>query len=215
MKIIYKYLIVMTPLIKKIISILIYISIYSSYLHTKDNSEFLYKISDKILAKKGNSFEVIWYYKLNNKDWKGQGDLKIFGKNYLYLVLPYMEVLIQKSLISIKYIQENQVILDYFNRTDSSNIFAVLLNEFDDFSIYESKIDNNQLVFSLIPNNEIGFDILELNADSQNYIPKSIRAISGDELEIKVEILSCSDLKKPYLLKDKILEANEIIDLRE
>ena len=71
------------------------------------------------------------------------------------------------------------------------------------------------MVFSLIPNNEIGFDILELNADSQNYIPKSIRAISGDELEIKVEILSYSDLKKPFLLKDKILEANEIIDLRE
>ena len=126
-----------------------------------------------------------------------------------------MEVLIQKSLISIKYIEENQVILDYFNRTDSSNIFSVLLNEFDNFSVEKSKIDNNQLILSLIPNNEIGFDFLEISANVYSHIPKSIKAISGDELEIKVEILSHSNLNKPFLLKDKKLNANEIIDLRE
>ena len=129
--------------------------------------------------------------------------------------MPYIEVLIQKSLISIKYIEENQVILDYFNRTDSSNIFSVLLNEFDNFSVQKSKIDNNQLILSLIPNDEIGFDFLEISANVDNYIPKSIKAFSGDGLEIKVEILSHSSFNTAFLIKNKKLSAIEIIDLRE
>lgn len=194
---------------------LLFFIIINSILYPKDSIDDLYKISDKILAKKGKSFEVLWYYKLNDKDWQGNGNLKILGKDYLYLVLPYIEVLIQKSLISIKYVEQNQVILDYFNRTDSSNIFSVLLNEFDNFSVQKSKIDNNQLILSLIPNDEIGFDFLEISANVDNYIPKSIKAFSGDELEIKVEILSHSSLNKPFLIKNKKLSAIEIIDLRE
>jgi len=186
-----------------------------SFLFCQNNSDLLYNISNKILSEKGNDFDIIWYYKIDNKDWEGKGNLKIYGKNYLHLELSYMEVLIQKSLISIKYNKEDQVILDYFNRKDSSNIFSILLNEFDDFSIYDLKVKNDDIELSLIPQNEVGFDFLYINSNLKDYIPQSIRAISGNDLEISIKVLSCSDLKKPYDIINKTLIASQKIDLRE
>jgi len=187
----------------------------ASFLFCQNNSDLLYNISNRILSEKGNHFDIIWYYKIDDKDWEGKGNLKIYGKNYLYLELPYMEVLIQKSLISIKYNKEDQVILDYFNRKDSSNIFSILLNEFDGFSISDIKYINDDIKLSLLPQNEVGFDFLYINSNLKDYVPKSIRAVSGNDLEIKVKVLSYSDLKNPSDIINKILTASETIDLRQ
>ena len=197
------------------IKIFFYTFFLTSFLFCQNNSDLLYNISDRILSEKGNYFDIIWYYKIDNKDWEGKGNLKIYGKNYLYLELPYMEVLIQKSLISIKYNKEDQVILDYFNRKDSSNILSILLNEFDGFLINDLKVINDDIKLSLVPQNEVGFDFLYINTNSKDYVPKSIRAISGNDLEINVKVLSYSDLKNPSDIINKTLIASEMIDLRE
>ena len=125
--------------------------------------------------------------------------------NNLSIIFLFTIVII--SLLSTVFSKPDIKPYDYYNK--------MKLNEFDNFSVQKSKIDNNQLILSLIPNDEIGFDFLEISANVDNYIPKSIKAFSGDELEIKVEILSHSSLNKPFLIKNKKLSAIEIIDLRE
>ncbi|HJL84119.1 MAG TPA: hypothetical protein QGG35_01825, partial [Candidatus Marinimicrobia bacterium] len=74
------------------------------------DEEILYQISATVLDKKGHTFEVFWSYRLDEESWKGKGTLTIFGKDYLSLDLPFMNVLIQKSVMSVKYPEEDQVL---------------------------------------------------------------------------------------------------------
>tara|TARA_B100000029_G_scaffold112346_1_gene104517 strand:+ start:36882 stop:37448 length:567 start_codon:yes stop_codon:yes gene_type:complete len=179
------------------------------------DEEIIYEVSSAVLSKSGHDFEVIWFYRLDEESWEGKGTLKIYGKDYLSLELPFMEVLIKKSIMSIKYPEEDQVLIDYFNRRDSSNIFAVLLSEFDGFIVEEVSMENKEIFLKLIPEALIGFEVLNITVSEKNFIPKKIHAISGEEMEVSVNILSFSPLSDREALISKELDANEIIDLRK
>ena len=178
------------------------------------DEEIIYEISAAVLHKKGHDFEVIWSYRLDEESWEGKGNLKIYGKDYLSLELPFMEVLIKKSVMSVKYPEEDQVLIDYFNRRDSSNLFAVLLSEFDGFIVDEVSMHNEDISLKLIPETLIGFEMLKITVSDNNWMPKTIHAISGSEMEVSVNILSFEPLKDAKALISKELDASEIIDLR-
>ena len=130
---------------KRYIVFVIGLSLLGSLLSTEYDEEIIYDISAAFLDKNGYNFEVIWFYRLDEESWEGEGNLKVYGKDYLSLNLPFMEVLIQKSVISVKYPEEDQVLIDYFNRSDPSNIFAVILSEFDGFIISGTSILNEKI----------------------------------------------------------------------
>ena len=179
------------------------------------DEEILYHISATVLDKKGHTFEVFWFYRLDEKSWKGKGTLTIFGKDYLSLDLPFMNVLIQKSVMSVKYPEEDQVLIDYFNRRDPSNLFAVLLSEFNGFIVENIDANNEQISLSLVPESLVGFDHLWMTVKENEWIPKNIKAVSGKEMEINVDVLSVGPLLNPDDLIMGKLTASEIIDLRE
>ena len=179
------------------------------------DEEILYQISATVLVKKGHTFEVLWFYRLDEESWKGKGTLMILGKDYLSLSLPFMNVLIQKSVMSVKYPEEDQVLIDYFNRRDPSNLFAVLLSEFNGFIVKDIDANNEQISLSLVPESLVGFDQLWITVKENEWIPKTIKAVSGKEMEISVDVLSVGPLVNPDDLIMGKLTANEIIDLRE
>ncbi|MEE2877040.1 MAG: hypothetical protein VX822_04590 [Candidatus Neomarinimicrobiota bacterium] len=179
------------------------------------DEEILYDISGIVLDKNGHTFEVLWSYRLDEESWKGEGILKIYGKDYLSLDLPFMEVLIQKSVMSVKYPEEDQVLIDYFNRRDPSNLFAVLLSEFDGFIVEKILASETEVELTLVPETPIGFNRLEMTVDDRSWMPKRIHAVSGEEMEVNVNVLSVGPLQDHDLLKSARLEAGEIIDLRE
>ncbi len=185
-----------------------------SILLAEYDEEIIYEISGAVLHKNGHDFEVIWSYRLDEESWEGKGTLKIYGKDYLNLELPFMEVLIKKSVMSVKYPEEDQVLIDYFNRRDSSNLFAVLLSEFDGFIVDEISMQNGDISLKLMPETLIGFEMLKLTVSDKNWMPKTIHAISGKEMEVSVNILSFEPLKDAKALISKELDASEIIDLR-
>ena len=191
------------------------LSISGAVLAAQYDDEILYDISGTVLDKKGHTFEVLWFYRLDEESWEGEGTLKIFGKDYLSLNLPFMEVLIQKSVMSVKYPEEDQVLIDYFNRRDPSNLFTVLLSEFDGFVVEEIMAGENENELTLLPETPVGFDRLEMTVDNATWMPKNIHAVSGEEMEVKVNVLSVGPLQDRDLLKSARLEAGEIIDLRE
>ena len=184
-------------------------------LASEYDEEILYDISGTVLDKKGHTFEVLWFYRLDEDSWKGKGTLKIFGKDYLSLDLPFMEVLIQKSVMSVKYPEEDQVLIDYFNRRDPSNLFAVLLSEFDGFIVEDISASEEEIELTLLPETPVGFDRLEMTVDDNSWMPKNIHAFSGEEMEVNVDVLSVGPLEDRDMLKAAQLEAGEIIDLRE
>ena len=179
------------------------------------DEEILYQISATVLDNKGHTFEVFWFYRIDVDSWKGKGTLTIFGKDYLSLDLSFMKVLIQKSIMSVKYPEEDQVLIDYFNRRAPSNLFAVLLSEFNGFIVENIDANNEQISLSLVPESLVGFDHLWMTVKENEWIPKTIKAISGKEMEIKVDVLSVGPLLNPDDLIMGKLTASEIIDLRE
>ncbi|MBH31920.1 MAG: hypothetical protein CMG71_08050 [Candidatus Marinimicrobia bacterium] len=191
------------------------LALFVAALASEYDEEILYDISGTVLDKKGHTFEVRWFYRLDEESWKGEGTLKIFGKDYLSLDLPFMEVLIQKSIMSVKYPEENQVLIDYFNRRDSSNLFAVLLSEFDGFIVEDISASEEKVELTLLPETPVGFDRLEITVDDNSLMPKNIHAVSGEEMEVNVDVLSVGPLEDREMLKVARLEAGEIIDLRE
>ncbi len=191
------------------------LAISAAVLASEYDDEILYDISRNVLDKKGHTFEVLWFYRLDAESWKGEGILKIFGKDYLSLELPFMEVLIQKSVMSVKYPEEDQVLIDYFNRRDPSNLFAVLLSEFDGFIVEDISTTEKEVELILLPETPVGFDRLEMTVDDNSWMPKNIHAISGVEMEVNVDVLSVGPLEDREMLKAMRLEAGEIIDLRE
>ena len=116
--------------------------------------------------------------------------------------------------MSVKYPEEDQVLIDYFNRRDSSNLFAVLLSEFDGFIVDEVSTHNEDISLKLIPETLIGFEMLKITVSDNNWMPKTIHAIAGSEMEVSVNILSFEPLKDAKALISKELDASEIIDLR-
>lgn len=179
------------------------------------DEEVLYEISATVLDRRGHTFDVLWYYRLDAESWEGEGMMKILGKDYLRLDLPFMNVLIQKSVMSVKYPEEDQVLIDYFNRRDPSNLFAVLLSEFDGFIVEDIETSGNNISLSLVPETLVGFDRLSLTVKENEWIPRTIQALSGEEMEVKVTVLSVHPLDDPEDLKTAELEAAEIIDLRQ
>ena len=191
------------------------LALSAATLASEYDEEILYDISGIVLDKKGHTFEVLWFYRLDDESWKGEGTLKIFGKDYLSLNLPFMEVLIQKSVISVKYPKEDQVLIDYFNRRDPSNLFSVLLSEFDGFVVEDISSSEKEVELTLLPETPVGFDRLEMTVDDNSWMPKNIHAFSGEEMEVNVDVLSVGPLEDRDMLKAAQLEAGEIIDLRE
>jgi len=191
------------------------LALSAATLASEYDEEILYDISGTVLDKKGHTFEVLWFYRLDEESWKGEGTLKIFGKDYLSLDLPFMEVLIQKSVMSVKYPEEDQVLIDYFNRRDPSNLFAVLLSEFDGFIVEDISSSEEEVELTLLPETPVGFDRLEMTVDGNSWMPKNIHAVSGEEIEVNVDVLSVGPLEGRDMLKAARLEASEIIDLRE
>lgn len=200
---------------KRYIVFVIGLSLLGSLLSTEYDEEIIYDISAAFLDKSGYNFEVIWFYRLDEESWEGEGNLKVYGKDYLSLNLPFMEVLIQKSVISVKYPEEDQVLIDYFNRSDPSNIFAVILSEFDGFIISGTSILNEKIEVTLVPETLVGFDVLKITVKKNEWIPQTIHAVSGEEMEVSIEVLSVDPLPDRENLKSVRLEAGEIIDLRE
>ena len=78
------------------------LSVLSSIGAFQVDKEILYDISATLLDKKGHTFEVFWFYRLDEESWEGKGTLKILGRNYLSLDLPFMNVLIQNSVLSVR-----------------------------------------------------------------------------------------------------------------
>jgi hypothetical protein len=191
------------------------LSVLSSIGAFQVDKEILYDISATLLDKKGHTFEVFWFYRLDEESWEGKGTLKILGRNYLSLDLPFMNVLIQNSVLSVRYPEEDQVLIDYFNRRDPSNLFAVLLSDFGGFIVENIEVNNEQISLSLIPETLVGFDRLWISVKENEWMPKTIKAVSGKDLEIYVDVLSVGPLVNPEDLTMGKLTASEIIDLRD
>ncbi|HHZ79571.1 MAG TPA: hypothetical protein EYN59_00405 [Candidatus Marinimicrobia bacterium] len=73
----------------------------------------------------------------------------------------------------------------------------------------------NRSGLSLIPETLVGFDRLWISVKENEWMPKTIKAVSGKDLEIYVDVLSVGPLVNPEDLKMGKLTASEIIDLRD
>lgn len=164
----------------------------------------------------GLELNVVWEYNFNSEKWKGDGILFLLGNDYLKLTLPHQVILIKKSTIMSYYPETDQVIIDYFDRNDNSNIFSILLGGFSGFSIaseHNVNVTNRRVV--LESNSLIGFDRIEMTLDKDDWIPKTILGEAGKDINIMITIVSRSLLKNPDVLINGTLVGAEIIDFRE
>ena len=142
--------------------------------------------------------------------------MKVLGQDYLKLNLDYQQILIKHDTLFTRYEETNQVVADWFDRTDPANFFSILLGEMPGFTL--DKVDiltERQIDVTLCAETMVGFDTLRMIVDRETWLPVSMSAVAGEDIRVDVKIKEAAPLINPLELTNKKLPGSEFIDLRE
>ena len=178
--------------------------------------EVVKKIRSSILAPEGHRFDVLWTYEYDDDIWTGEGIMKILGRDYLRLDLDYQQILIKHDTLFTRYEETDQVVADWFDRTDPANFFSILLGEMPGFFEDEVEIlSEMQIAVTLRSETMVGFETLRMIVNRETWLPNSITAEAGEDIRVNVQIRETAPLANPLELTGGVLTGSEFIDLRE
>ena len=190
-----------------------------NFLYSEDNLpdvEVVDKVKSSILSADGRSFKVVWTYEYDGDIWTGEGSMKVLGQDYLKLNLDYQQIQIKHDTLFTRYEETNQVVADWFDRTDPANFFSILLGEMPGFTL--DKVDiltERQIDVTLRAETMVGFDTLRMIVDRETWLPVSMSAVAGEDIRVDVQIKEAAPLTNPFELTNEKLTGSEFIDLRE
>ena len=190
-----------------------------NFLYSEDNLpdvEVVDKVKSSILSADGRSFKVVWTYEYDGDIWTGEGSMKVLGQDYLKLNLDYQQIQIKHDTLFTRYEETNQVVADWFDRTDPANFFSILLGEMPGFTL--DKVDiltERKIVVTLRAETMVGFDTLRMIVDRETWLPVSMSAVAGEDIRVDVQIKEAAPLTNPLELTNEKLTGSEFIDLRE
>ena len=190
-----------------------------NFLYSEDNLpdvEVVDKVKSSILSADGRSFKVVWTYEYDGDIWTGEGSMKVLGQDYLKLNLDYQQIQIKHDTLFTRYEETNQVVADWFDRTDPANFFSILLGEMPGFTL--DKVDiltERKIVVTLRAETMVGFDTLRMIVDRETWLPVSMSAVAGEDIRVDVQIKEAAPLTNPFELTNEKLTGSEFIDLRE
>ena len=142
--------------------------------------------------------------------------MKVLGQGYLKLNLDYQQIQIKHDTLFTRYEETNQVVADWFDRTDPANFFSILLGEMPGFTL--DKVDiltERQIDVTLRAETMVGFDTLRMIVDRETWLPVSMSAVAGEDIRVDVQIKEAAPLTNPLELTNEKLTGSEFIDLRE
>ena len=179
-------------------------------------NDVLSQIKSALLSSDGNNFEVVWTYEYDGDFWTGDGRMKILGRDYLRLDLDYQQILIKHDTLFTRYEETDQVVADWFDRTDPANFFSILLGEMPGFFEDEVEIlSEMQIAVTLRAETMVGFETLRMIVNRETWLPNSITAEAGEDIRVNVQIRETAPLANPLELTGGVLTGSEFIDLRE
>lgn len=179
-------------------------------------NEVISQIKSALLSSDGNNFEVVWTYEYDGDFWTGDGSMKILGRDYLRLDLDYQQILIKHDTLFTRYEETDQVVADWFDRTDPANFFSILLGEMPGFFEDEVEIlSEMQIAVTLRSETMVGFETLRMIVNRETWLPNSITAEAGEDIRVNVQIRETAPLANPLELTGGVLTGSEFIDLRE
>ena len=178
--------------------------------------EVVKKIRSSILAPEGHRFDVLWTYEYDDDIWTGEGIMKILGRDYLRLDLDYQQILIKHDTLFTRYEETDQVVADWFDRTNPANFFSILLGEMPGFVVNEVvDLSETQIAVTLRAETMVGFDTLRMIVNRETWLPVSMSAEAGEDIRVEVQIKEAAPLTNPLELANEKLTGSEFIDLRE
>ena len=179
-------------------------------------NEVISQIKSALLSSDGNNFEVVWTYEYDGDFWTGDGRMKILGRDYLRLDLDYQQILIKHDTLFTRYEETDQVVADWFDRTDPANFFSILLGEMPGFVVNEVvDLSETQIAVTLRAETMVGFDTLRMIVNRETWLPVSMSAEAGEDIRVEVQIKEAAPLTNPLELANEKLTGSEFIDLRE
>ena len=179
-------------------------------------NEVISQIKSALLSSDGNNFEVVWTYEYDGDFWTGDGRMKILGRDYLRLDLDYQQILIKYDTLFTRYEKTDQVVADWFDRTDPANFFSILLGEMPGFVVNEVvDLSETQIAVTLRAETMVGFDTLRMIVNRETWLPVSMSAEAGEDIRVEVQIKEAAPLANPLELTGGVLTGSEFIDLRE
>ena len=142
--------------------------------------------------------------------------MKILGRDYLRLDLDYQQILIKHDTLFTRYEETDQVVADWFDRTDPANFFSILLGEMPGFVVNEVvDLSETQIAVTLRAETMVGFDTLRMIVNRETWLPVSMSAEAGEDIRVEVQIKEAAPLTNPLELANEKLTGSEFIDLRE
>ena len=209
----------MTNNIRVTLLFLITFFITDNFLQSDDAllpNEVISQIKSALLSSDGNNFEVVWTYEYDGDFWTGDGRMKILGRDYLRLDLDYQQILIKHDTLFTRYEETDQVVADWFDRTDPANFFSILLGEMPGFVVNEVvDLSETQIAVTLRAETMVGFDTLRMIVNRETWLPVSMSAEAGEDIRVEVQIKEAAPLTNPLELANEKLTGSEFIDLRE
>ncbi len=209
----------MTNNIRVTLLFLITFFITDNFLQSDDAllpNDVLSQIKSALLSSDGNNFEVVWTYEYDGDFWTGDGRMKILGRDYLRLDLDYQQILIKHDTLFTRYEETDQVVADWFDRTDPANFFSILLGEMPGFVVNEVvDLSETQIAVTLRAETMVGFDTLRMIVNRETWLPVSMSAEAGEDIRVEVQIKEAAPLTNPLELANEKLTGSEFIDLRE
>ena len=209
----------MTNNIRVTLLFLIAFFITDNFLQSDDAllpNDVLSQIKSALLSSDGNNFEVVWTYEYDGDFWTGDGRMKILGRDYLRLDLDYQQILIKHDTLFTRYEETDQVVADWFDRTDPANFFSILLGEMPGFVVNEVvDLSETQIAVTLRAETMVGFDTLRMIVNRETWLPVSMSAEAGEDIRVEVQIKEAAPLTNPLELANEKLTGSEFIDLRE
>jgi len=179
-------------------------------------NEVISQIKSALLSSDGNNFEVVWTYEYDGDFWTGDGSMKILGRDYLRLDLDYQQILIKHDTLFTRYEETDQVVADWFDRTNPANFFSILLGEMPGFVVNEVvDLSETQIAVTLRAETMVGFDTLRMIVNRETWLPVSMSAEAGEDIRVEVQIKEAALLTNPLELANEKLTGSEFIDLRE
>jgi len=179
-------------------------------------NEVISQIKSALLSSDGNNFEVVWTYEYDGDFWTGDGSMKILGRDYLRLDLDYQQILIKHDTLFTRYEETDQVVADWFDRTNPANFFSILLGEMPGFVVNEVvDLSETQIAVTLRAETMVGFDTLRMIVNRETWLPVSMSAEAGEDIRVEVQIKEAAPLTNPLELANEKLTGSEFIDLRE
>ena len=179
-------------------------------------NEVISQIKSALLSSDGNNFEVVWTYEYDGDFWTGDGSMKILGRDYLRLDLDYQQILIKHDTLFTRYEETDQVVADWFDRTNPANFFSILLGEMPGFVVNEVvDLSETQIAVTLRAETMVGFDTLRMIVNRETWLPVSMSAEAGEDIRVEVQIKEAAPLTNPLELANEKLTGSQFIDLRE